>query len=949
MSNSKPPGPQKPHVGTDSYFLTFGDSPVANDAADRVTQSASLSLRFNRTLDELSEELNRQTMEIQDIREEIQNAPSGALRRFGSPYRNRSPERSCHKIKIKKYDSAEESAGFSAHIETLTQAIVDCMDTLKQDEVQRDRGSSEMDALENAAEQLSHLQLNKIKAHTEEEETFSPQRAIMHLKSKLHEAQMENDALTDLRLKDSRKQVSQMAKMLHLLEELQKVKMSKVWKLPETEEEAFALQREVESLAKCVRRVYHILYEKQFGDNSAGNKTVKHQEPQSGYENVHKETDKQHWTYFRVSIKTQSKDQQRNSEYEGLNNQESCETVSAFHCPRMENLIASLDQEVAMFTDKSKHRLCNKLRLLKNLAESQTSVQLCQISELELTVSSYRDKVKNQIMMLLFKVSYLEKKMLETETELFATHKERDQSLQQVKELQSQLQLLKTWPLFSCIGCLLLLLLCEWHQNKSESTNEYYFLLLGCLEEFHLKMLESVIVIRQRIYSNVNGNSFTQSVCEKQQLEFREDMKTLRGHLESTRKQLFRAGEEKSCLQMLTEQRSQEVRKLQELLQEKDKECHLLFLICHSVQVYSQHLAELAQQKSEVVRLDRERRELQNSLTDQNQHLHQETLDKQQAVKQMELQRLQLFNLNSRLKILNNFLLKLYHLWFKLHLYLLIFVNRIKERVNLHYYGTINILPENNLKSFILQLVLYLTQLLLERSAIARSLDVSRVFVGAISEQLENLQRLHSCKNEEHEGVVLQLQSQLGSAHDELHKIRRSLRTLKAADGHGLQVALDMQKEITAKREKIDAMQSRIQHLEEKVEKLQQEKRRLNLEAHHQLQDLTFAREEKRQLGSELKALRSKDHQLRERIVELEGILHKMFLKMCESLANCQDFLQLREQEHFRLKLQHALNLKELQVGSLCTCSAPSDLNCRTRSVQSAPPSPRLSFNTQIK
>ncbi|XP_032434788.1 coiled-coil domain-containing protein 158 isoform X2 [Xiphophorus hellerii] len=733
MSNSKPPGPRKPHADTDSYFLTFGDSPGANEETERVTQNTSLSLRFNRTLDELSEELNRH-MEIQDIHEEIQNASSEALRRFGSPYRNRSPERSCH-----KNDSAEESTGFSAHIDALTQAIVDCMDTLKQDEVQRDRGSSEMDALENAAEQLSHLQLNK--AHSEEEETFSPQRAIMHLKSKLHEAQMENDSLTDLRLKDSRKQVSQMAKMLHLLEELQKVKTSKVWKLPETEEEAFALQREVESLAKCVRRVYHILYEKQFGDNSAGNKTVKHQEPQSGYENVHKDSDKQHWTCFR------SKDQQRNSEYEGLNNQE-----------RVEDLIASLDQEMAMFTDKSKHcgvNLCNKLRLLKNLAESQTSLQLCQINELESTVSSYRDKV-----------SYLEKKMLETETELFATHKERDQSLQQVKELQSQLQLLK-------------------------------------------------------------------SICENQQLEFREDMKALRGQLESTRKQLFRAGEEKSCLQMLSEQRSQECQALQ---------------------------AELARQKSELVRLECEKHQLLNSLTDQNQHLHQETLDKQQAVKQLELQRAQLFNVNK---------------------------------------------------------------------------------------QLENLQRLHSCKNEEHEGVVLQLQSQLGSAHDELHKIRRSLRTLKAADGHGLQVALDMQKEITARREKVDAMQSRIQHLEEKVEELHQEKRRLNLEAHHQLQDLTFVREEKRQLGSEMKALRSKDHQLRERIVELEGILHKM----CESLANCQDFLQLREQEHFRLKLQHALNLKELQGGSLCTCLAPSpsDLNCRTRSTQTAPPSPRLSFNTQIK
>ncbi|XP_054895327.1 coiled-coil domain-containing protein 158-like isoform X2 [Poeciliopsis prolifica] len=532
-----------------------------------------------------------------------------------------------------------------------------------------------------------------------------------------------------------------MAKMLHLLEELQKVKMSKVWKLPEMEEEAFALQREVESLAKCVNRVYHILYENQFGDNSAGNKTVKHQEPQSGYENVHKDTDKQHWTYFR------SKDQEKNSEYEGLNNQE-----------RMEDLMSSLDQEMAMFTDKYKHcgvNLCNKLRLLKNLAESQTSLHLCQIRELELTISGYRDKA-----------SYLEKMMLETETELFATHKERDKSLQQVKELQLELQLLK-------------------------------------------------------------------STCEKQQLEFREDIKALRGQLESTRKQLSRAGEENSCLQMLTEQRSQECQALQ---------------------------AELAQQKSELVHLEHERRQLQNSLADQNQHLHQETLDKQEAVKQLELQRVQLFNLNK---------------------------------------------------------------------------------------QLETLQRLHSCQNEEHEGMVLQLQSRLASAHDELHKLRRSLRTLKAAEGHGLQVAMDMQKEITARREKVDAMQSRIQHLEEKVEKLQQEKRHLNLEVHHQRQDLTFVREEKRQLGSEMKALRSKDHQLRERIVELEGILHKM----CESLANCQDFLQLREQEHFRLKLQHALNLKELQGGNLCTCSAPSpsDLNCRTRSAQTAPSSPPFRFSSQIK
>lgn len=42
--------------------------------------------------------------------------------------------------------------------------------------------------------------------------------------------------------------------------------------------------------------------------------------------------------------------------------------------------------------------------------------------------------------------------------------------------------------------------------------------------------------------------------------------------------------------------------------------------------------------------------------------------------------------------------------------------------------------------------------------------------------------------------------------------------------GLGLQAALDMQKEITAKRGEVDSLQSRIQHLEEQVEKLQQVK-----------------------------------------------------------------------------------------------------------------------------
>lgn len=38
--------------------------------------------------------------------------------------------------------------------------------------------------------------------------------------------------------------------------------------------------------------------------------------------------------------------------------------------------------------------------------------------------------------------------------------------------------------------------------------------------------------------------------------------------------------------------------------------------------------------------------------------------------------------------------------------------------------------------------------------------------------------------------------------------------------------------------------------------------------------------------------------------------LLRSFPKLSESFADCQDFLQLQDQEFYRLKLQHALDLK---------------------------------------
>lgn len=55
-----------------------------------------------------------------------------------------------------------------------------------------------------------------------------------------------------------------------------------------------------------------------------------------------------------------------------------------------------------------------------------------------------------------------------------------------------------------------------------------------------------------------------------------------------------------------------------------------------------------------------------------------------------------------------------------------------------------------------------------------------------------------------------------------------------------------------------------------------QEKCHQNLEHQRRLQELSFIKEEKRQLGNELEALRSKDKHIREWISRLEQILNKV-------------------------------------------------------------------------
>ncbi|XP_075960751.1 uncharacterized protein LOC142964350 isoform X1 [Anarhichas minor] len=759
---------------------------------------ASPRLRFNSlTLDELSEELDRRTKETQRLQEEVENATKITLERFGCTYGiHSSPGQSCLNHS-NYYDSPGDSAIPSAH-QQLEPLVCD-LDHLNQGDISSPGNEVLGTAIDDCIQQLSDLQLNKTRDQPEQE-TFSFNKAIVNLQAKLHKVREEKAVLSNLRLKDSRTHVGQMEKMLFMLEELQNIKRAEDQKLQETQDEALAFHRKVETLERDVKEMYSLLsQETQCGDNAItrpNNATTSRQLSPAAKltEDFNDESEKLQERLF-----TPSTQHLGSEESGGVNKQNE----------RMEDLMESLGQEMALLTDKlsaSKNNsfsLSVKLELLKKLAERQTLLHRCQVSELESTLCSHTDTV-----------CCLEQQLTQSESQLVDAQRGKQRSLQQAEELQSQLGHFKALL-----------------EQRAREGEKYRELLEEKKKELQLRQHEA-----QHHLARLEE---AQSRCQ-----------TLRAEGETLRLKLDdRENTIESSIQMHNS-----------TIDDFHRENSLLSnqLNQHKLEI-QQLRAELDRHKSDLAAAEQDTLQLQASVAEQSVRVQEETLEKRQLTIQLDIQRLQLLTLT-------------------------------KEH--------------------------------------------------------EELQRLHSCTNEERKGAVLKLQSQLRNAHDELDQVRCTLRTLEGADGHGLQVALDMQKEITARREQVDSLQGKIQHLEEIKDKLYQEKRYQSLENQRRLQQLTFVREEKRQLGDELEALRSKDKQLRERIDQLEAILHKM----SESFADCQDFIQLKEQDFFRLKLRHALDLKELQGHNLRTALnvAPSDLDSPSPSALTAPPSSQHVSNTQI-
>ncbi|XP_039606705.1 coiled-coil domain-containing protein 158-like isoform X5 [Polypterus senegalus] len=199
-------------------------------------------------------------------------------------------------------------------------------------------------------------------------------------------------------------------------------------------------------------------------------------------------------------------------------------------------------------------------------------------------------------------------------------------------------------------------------------------------------------------------------------------------------------------------------------------------------------------------------------------------------------------------------------------------------------------------------------ELTLEKNQLETKLEAQQNQMAKITEEMEDMKKKHFSKCEEMEKLEAKLNSQLTITKDELEQTRNTLKSLQRADGHAIKVAMGMQRQITSKRGKIDALQSRVNFLEESVKSYSSEKKYLKEENIRLCEELATVVAERATLTKEISNL----HNLEGDLTEKTGKLETALKKTSGQLAECQRVIQQQEQELVYLKLQNALDAREL-------------------------------------
>ncbi|XP_044801692.2 coiled-coil domain-containing protein 158 isoform X3 [Bubalus bubalis] len=760
--------------------------------------------------------------------------------------------------------------------------------------------------LEEYSHQVKDLQRRLNESNElHEKQKFYLRQSVIDLQTKLQEMQMERDAMADIRRRESQSQEDLRNQLQNTVHELEAAKCLKDDMLKDSSTQIEQLRKMMLSHEGVLQEIRSVLVD---FEEASGKKVFEHDSMStihsrnmaSAISKILRELDTE-ISYLKGRI-FPVEDQLEALKSESQNKME---LLLQQHQDRIEQLISEHEAEITGLTEKASsarsqaNSIQSQLEIIQEQARNQNSMYMRQLSDLESTVSQLRSELREAKRMYEDKIEELEKQLVLANSELTEARTERDQFSQESGNLDDQLQ-----KLLADLHKREKELSLEKEQNKrlwDRDTGNSITIdhLRRELDDRNMEV-QRLEALLKAMKSECQGQMERQMAAIQGKNESLEKVSSLTAQLESTKEMLRKVVEELTAKKMtlessertvsdltaslqekeraieatnaeITKLRSRVDLKLQELQHLKNEGDHL-----RNVQTECEALRLQMAEKDKVIEILRQQIENMTQLVGQHgrtagaMQVEKAQLEKEINDRRLELQEVKILKDKRDAKIRE----------------LEARVSDLElEKVKLVNAGSERLRAVKDIKQ--------------ERDHLLSEVKASRNELNSLTEDYEVLKRNFRNKSEEMETTTNKLKMQLKSAQSELEQTRNTLKSMEGSDGHAMKVAMGMQKQITAKRGQIDALQSKIQFLEEAMTNANKEKHFLKEEKTKLSQELSTVATEKNKMAGELEVLRSQERRLKE--------------KASLQFAECQDIIQRQEQESVRLKLQHTLDVKELQ------------------------------------
>ncbi|XP_069781581.1 coiled-coil domain-containing protein 158-like isoform X2 [Narcine bancroftii] len=906
----------------------------------------SISKRPSKNLEKLRRELERQTKETKKFQEEVELATKLTMDKFSWTFKegrscNLDEISICHSDKPKMDRSLTTSfpnAQSPFHSSVLQASISKPFrhkspQTIKYDvDLVVSRKNSSSFGRPDAAKLLGDC-VNE-GDHCHDQSKSNIRRSVMDLQSKFQELQSKRDDLMDLRKKESQDQGALISKLQSTVQELEAVNHMQDETIQAANIKIEQLREKVHVYDTALKEIHQALihYEDRTGKKIYECETISSlhiQKMGAAVDKVLKDMGAEISYLKQRSVPSE--------ELDCLKNESQSKTELLLkQQDRIEQLKHDHKQELSVLNGKVNcsrsfaSSFQNQVEAINEQARNQSIMYSQQLTDLESTVCHLRTELREARRMYKDKIENLENLIEQSQTDVCNTKKERDEFRQEVETMSGRIQQLMAdnFKVEEDLKVAKEQNQKLWDRGTTNSiSNENLQHELDCKNQ-EIQQLNDVINSLKEQYQH---QLHYQASAKEQRNEDQEKITTLVNQYENCRVQLCKTNEElnkkkqqldkteasicqlrESLMEkeICLEKEAVDKNKLQLEIEDKNQKMHRMKIaeesICDQFEETVTHLKEMQNENDSLKMELSEKTNILTVLRQEMENIAEMTSQQSSASEALQAERKQLQKeVDCQKQKIQELKTELNH----------------KDSQMQEFQEHLGELEHEKIKlvNSATEQMSELGKLLNEKEQLTAELKHIQNKMSDLTEEYNNLQRTYTCKTKEYEWSTNKLKAQLKSAQNELDQNRDALKVLEGADAHAMNIAMGMQKQITAKRGQIDALQSKVQFLEESLENSEREKCYLKEEKVRLTKEHACIISERNKIAGELDMLKSQEKCLREKVMRLESALEKA----CLQFSNCQSLIQRQEQDFMRLKLKHALEVKELQGPNVVSTYCP--------------------------